>query len=182
MSLLLYFYTCYTVMFFFFFFFQAEDGIRDVAVTGVQTCALPISPHDREWVFNVNNNKTTSDQSCNEFPPAAGGVCCNGFHCCAGSHERQFELQWCARTACRYAGVKSRYRLACGQDRRSCGWRKNSNRGEEPSEGSCRKTPRSTRPLCRVELQGRYHDFPLEWFHARCEHQKHYSTGFRIHP
>src|SRR2546429_3869434 len=25
------------------FFFQAEDGIRDVAVTGVQTCALPIS-------------------------------------------------------------------------------------------------------------------------------------------
>src|SRR2546422_2186378 len=27
----------------FLFFFQAEDGIRDVAVTGVQTCALPIS-------------------------------------------------------------------------------------------------------------------------------------------
>src|SRR2546429_777873 len=26
----------------FVFFFQAEDGIRDVAVTGVQTCALPI--------------------------------------------------------------------------------------------------------------------------------------------
>src|SRR5436189_1754170 len=29
--------------FFFFFFFQAEDGIRDTSVTGVQTCALPIS-------------------------------------------------------------------------------------------------------------------------------------------
>src|SRR5437764_3328315 len=28
--------------FFFFFFFQAEDGIRDTSVTGVQTCALPI--------------------------------------------------------------------------------------------------------------------------------------------
>src|SRR3989442_7761412 len=27
----------------FFFFFQAEDGIRDADVTGVQTCALPIS-------------------------------------------------------------------------------------------------------------------------------------------
>src|SRR5206468_6570555 len=26
------------------FFFQAEDGIRDLIVTGVQTCALPISP------------------------------------------------------------------------------------------------------------------------------------------
>ena len=31
------------VLFFFIFFFQAKDGIRDVAVTGVQTCALPIS-------------------------------------------------------------------------------------------------------------------------------------------
>src|SRR6266498_5640838 len=29
----------------FFFFFQAEDGIRDADVTGVQTCALPISAH-----------------------------------------------------------------------------------------------------------------------------------------
>src|SRR5256885_14783108 len=30
-----------------FFFFQAEDGIRDYKVTGVQTCALPISPITR---------------------------------------------------------------------------------------------------------------------------------------
>src|SRR5215204_6782957 len=30
--------------YFFFFFFQAEDGIRVHCVTGVQTCALPISP------------------------------------------------------------------------------------------------------------------------------------------
>src|SRR5206468_5116808 len=30
-------------MIYFFFFFQAEDGIRDLIVTGVQTCALPIS-------------------------------------------------------------------------------------------------------------------------------------------
>src|SRR3712207_1094951 len=29
-------------LFFFIFFFQAEDGIRDIGVTGVQTCALPI--------------------------------------------------------------------------------------------------------------------------------------------
>src|SRR2546430_5359563 len=28
------------------FFFQAEDGIRDLTVTGVQTCALPISARD----------------------------------------------------------------------------------------------------------------------------------------
>src|SRR5687767_15284819 len=32
---------------FFFFFFQAEDGIRDKLVTGVQTCALPILAEDR---------------------------------------------------------------------------------------------------------------------------------------
>src|SRR2546426_8229868 len=31
------------ICFFIFFFFQAEDGIRDYKVTGVQTCALPIS-------------------------------------------------------------------------------------------------------------------------------------------
>ena len=37
----------YVFFFFFlfvFFFFQAEDGIRDRLVTGVQTCALPICP------------------------------------------------------------------------------------------------------------------------------------------
>src|SRR2546429_7403365 len=39
-------YTIYVVMVFF-FFFQAEDGIRDVAVTGVQTCALPICNFNR---------------------------------------------------------------------------------------------------------------------------------------
>src|SRR2546425_8015996 len=35
-------YICF-VCYLFFFFFQAEDGIRDKLVTGVQTCALPIS-------------------------------------------------------------------------------------------------------------------------------------------
>src|SRR3712207_6966502 len=42
MWLLLIVFTCVT-HFFYFFFFQAEDGIRDIGVTGVQTCALPIS-------------------------------------------------------------------------------------------------------------------------------------------
>src|SRR5256885_13120696 len=32
----------------FFFFFQAEDGIRDYKVTGVQTCALPISRYQNK--------------------------------------------------------------------------------------------------------------------------------------
>src|SRR5689334_24097589 len=36
------FFVLFFLVFFFFFFFQAEDGIRDGTVTGVQTCALPI--------------------------------------------------------------------------------------------------------------------------------------------
>src|SRR5947207_5182755 len=36
----------YIFYFFFLFFFQAEDGIRDHCVTGVQTCALPILRFD----------------------------------------------------------------------------------------------------------------------------------------
>src|SRR5205809_3512468 len=36
-----------------FFFFQAEDGIRDVAVTGVQTCALPISDLAARWATDT---------------------------------------------------------------------------------------------------------------------------------
>src|SRR5690349_21935735 len=43
----------------FFFFFQAEDGIRDLYVTGVQTCALPIS--------------SEALGSCAALPPAAAG-------------------------------------------------------------------------------------------------------------
>src|SRR5437762_5353198 len=39
----LFFFYFSDICFFFFFFFQAEDGIRDTSVTGVQTCALPIS-------------------------------------------------------------------------------------------------------------------------------------------
>src|SRR2546421_12629994 len=34
---------CHMISSYYFFFFQAEDGIRDLIVTGVQTCALPIS-------------------------------------------------------------------------------------------------------------------------------------------
>src|SRR5256885_2242289 len=37
-----------------FFFFQAEDGIRDYKVTGVQTCALPISDARRTLIRDSN--------------------------------------------------------------------------------------------------------------------------------
>src|SRR3712207_3383022 len=42
-----------------FFFFQAEDGIRDIGVTGVQTCALPISLVEarqlEQWFFRITD-------------------------------------------------------------------------------------------------------------------------------
>src|SRR5207302_2433601 len=38
-----------------FFFFQAEDGIRDFHVTGVQTCALPISDNHHDYQRRLRN-------------------------------------------------------------------------------------------------------------------------------
>src|SRR2546429_3253341 len=40
---------------FVFFFFQAEDGIRDVAVTGVQTCALPLTSLGEEMQLRITD-------------------------------------------------------------------------------------------------------------------------------
>src|SRR5690606_40806390 len=58
----------------FFFFFQAEDGIRDFHVTGVQTCALPILAEGLEHgdfsyitVFDVVNNEQVA--SCKTHMP-----------------------------------------------------------------------------------------------------------------
>src|SRR2546422_5621474 len=54
----------------FFFFFQAEDGIRDVAVTGVQTCALPISERRRLNRHNNNRHKELASSRFWRAPPA----------------------------------------------------------------------------------------------------------------
>src|SRR3989442_6136348 len=49
------------------FFFQAEDGIRDADVTGVQTCALPISSATNAVPSNSNTVVVTwTDNSANE--------------------------------------------------------------------------------------------------------------------
>src|SRR2546429_6746826 len=52
-----------------FFFFQAEDGIRDVAVTGVQTCALPIFIE-----IGRCSQKETSMASDNKDQPVLGHI------------------------------------------------------------------------------------------------------------
>src|SRR2546429_7491103 len=61
----------------FFFFFQAEDGIRDVAVTGVQTCALPISvpprpekpPHVEEFQISGEPAPAAAENTPAAAPP-----------------------------------------------------------------------------------------------------------------
>src|SRR5205085_7999221 len=42
------------------FFFQAEDGIRDLTVTGVQTCALPISPRGSVTISPQSRDEAVS--------------------------------------------------------------------------------------------------------------------------
>src|SRR2546430_4826043 len=49
----------------YFFFFQAEDGIRDLTVTGVQTCALPISfPRPSASALPCSRSRTPACGSC----------------------------------------------------------------------------------------------------------------------
>src|SRR3712207_8595057 len=49
-------------MLFVVFFFQAEDGIRDIGVTGVQTCALPISSLTTTVVDDAGADDPLSDE------------------------------------------------------------------------------------------------------------------------
>src|SRR5437764_4139621 len=69
-SFVLYVFDLYFFFLFFFFFFQAEDGIRDTSVTGVQTCALPICHSFASTAF-VSGSKRLS---CAELPRAIASI------------------------------------------------------------------------------------------------------------
>src|SRR5688572_31612583 len=69
-----FFFSVYICFFFFFFFFQAEDGIRDLTVTGVQTCALPISHHRGERLLGVLVPFALRLDDAHEIEAAAGQV------------------------------------------------------------------------------------------------------------
>src|SRR5258707_11720286 len=64
------------------FFFQAEDGIRDIGVTGVQTCALPISLDDLTSKFErfeiVAVNQCSGNGRGFFSPRVPGGEWANG--------------------------------------------------------------------------------------------------------
>src|SRR5206468_9059932 len=49
------------------FFFQAEDGIRDLIVTGVQTCALPILTNHLSTMLRVAGTGSMSDRDLDTF-------------------------------------------------------------------------------------------------------------------
>src|SRR5687767_15317294 len=57
--------------FFFFFFFQAEDGIRDKLVTGVHTCALPISRRSAAAVDRVHRQLHARESRARNSPHRA---------------------------------------------------------------------------------------------------------------
>src|SRR5258708_16690526 len=60
----------------FIFFFQAEDGIRDDLVTGVQTCALPISAHRLPLVGSLRSPKCSA-----RLPTVGQAAPCARAHC-----------------------------------------------------------------------------------------------------
>src|SRR5690606_40934855 len=61
-----------------YFFFQAEDGIRDFHVTGVQTCALPILPAFRIATGSSSNRMTNAWLRSSRRKPASAKRRCEG--------------------------------------------------------------------------------------------------------
>src|SRR5947207_10661084 len=70
---------CVLSFLFFFFFFQAEDGIRDHCVTGVQTCALPIPP------VIVDSQGTLANRPMNRYAVLAKYL--DEHYCAAGEQQ-----------------------------------------------------------------------------------------------
>src|SRR5438093_4387345 len=86
------FFSNFCVFFFCVFFFQAEDGIRDWSVTGVQTCALPISPAlfagpGLERRFDIVEARAGCDAVLQQLRRAAGRRC-------HGGHDRRQPQQF----------------------------------------------------------------------------------------
>src|SRR5438046_5569589 len=84
---------------FFFFFFQAEDGIRDWSVTGVQTCALPIS-----WARRRALGMPTASRARAAAPRAAWRGRC----WCRRSEERRVGKEWRSRRSPEHARKKKK--------------------------------------------------------------------------
>src|SRR5205085_3694984 len=115
---------CDCVFFFFFFFFQAEDGIRDLTVTGVQTCALPILLR-----FQLIRTLKTWP-TLPAWTSSRALAMCGMLRCWAPTCTTRFDFAWASRTRSEERRV--------GKECRS-GWReykeKKKRKGEGRSEG-----------------------------------------------
>src|SRR5687767_15459258 len=92
------------------FFFQAEDGIRDKLVTGVQTCALPICLRHAEIPGASRPRRDENEGRCylvNQLQRKTGAVC-DHFR----SEEHTSELQSLAYLVCRLLLEKKNTRNA----------------------------------------------------------------------
>src|SRR5436305_10283001 len=90
------------------FFFQAEDGIRDADVTGVQTCALPISASP--WPARPVPRRSAAS------PWRSGPRACSRTPRCPRSEEHTSELQSRPHLVCRLLLEKKNIELT-GQRR-----------------------------------------------------------------
>src|SRR2546430_3311352 len=73
----------------YFFFFQAEDGIRDLTVTGVQTCALPICiPLSCQTKRIPRQSPRPSTRCFDERGIPACGLVCHTLRHCGGAFRR----------------------------------------------------------------------------------------------
>src|SRR5690349_22945170 len=109
----------------FYFFFQAEDGIRDLYVTGVQTCALPILRGLRPSPVSVSSrrNNCPSDAPSRTSSAAPGGAFTGG---AAGTEGA------CGAGVC---GERSEERRV-GKEGRCRGWADHGKRTEEQAAGA----------------------------------------------
>src|SRR5207249_8483549 len=95
-------------IFFFFFFFQAEDGIRDRNVTGVQTCALPIlmvssCARLASWTTTYTNPRSGSGPRASMYVAPFGISGRSSSACCV---ERSEERRVGKECRCRWAACE----------------------------------------------------------------------------
>src|SRR5205085_4982039 len=97
---------------FFYFFFQAEDGIRDLTVTGVQTCALPIFLDAIEQYYGFPLDKIDSFKLLRNNCPEQDPFNFDGFDRLLRScpHIHTLEFHHCPRSEERRVGKECRSR------------------------------------------------------------------------
>src|SRR5690606_39731546 len=81
----------------FIFFFQAEDGIRDFHVTGVQTCALPIWVRPLLTISSARPSRSVG--GARSAPGDAAITSCASASSPGRSEERRVGKEWRSRTA-----------------------------------------------------------------------------------